>query len=153
MKRIRTTIAIVLVFLTACNDKDYLEVKNDASDSSVEYVFREGQTILGDTIEIPYTIENLKKALDLLPSKTKTAISEEDFAPTHYYVRFHPKDIPELDLLINISPRIILSETPLDREVVMGGTYYHDPSLPEDMPTYQYSTLSVERWNELVDIG
>ena len=145
-------VALVLAVVVACEERIAPnEIEWADSLTEVQYAFSEGQSVLGDPIEIPYTIDNLKTALEQLPPETKAAINEEDFAPTHYYVRFHPKDIPELDLLINISPRIILSETPLDREVVVGGTYYHDPSLPEDMPTYQYSTLSVNRWKELAD--
>lgn len=152
MKKIIIASAMILAIFVSCDNKiDLIEEERERCQSEIQYTFSEGQTVLGKTIEIPYTIENLLKALDQLPPETKAAIREEDFAPTHYYVRFHPKNIQELDLLINITPRIILSETPLDREVVMGGTYYHDPSLPEDMPTYQYSTLSIERWNELAD--
>ena len=102
------------------------------------YQFEEAQTVLGERIEIPYTIENLKKALELLPPETKAAISESDFNPTHYYVRFSPKNMMELDILRNLSPRVIFSEVPLDREVKTGGIYYHDPSLPDDVPTYQF---------------
>ena len=113
------------------------------------YQFEEAQTVLGERIEIPYTIENLKKALELLPPETKAAISESDFNPTHYYVRFSPKNMMELDILRNLSPRVIFSEVPLDREVKTGGIYYHDPSLPDDVPTYQYSTISIKRWEDL----
>lgn len=128
--------------------------RNDLDTSSVinyvpAYDFVEAQTELGDVIDIPYTIENLKKALDLLPSETKALISESEFLPTHYYVRFAPKDVSELDLLTNLSPRVIWSEVPLDREVKTGGIYYHDPSLPRDRPTYQYATISINRWPEL----
>lgn len=152
MKKTISALVFAVAVLSSCSDNiSPIEALNEKLKEEEQYVFSEGQTVLGKTIDIPYTIDNLKKALDLLPPETKAAINEEDFAPTHYYVRFHPINIPELDILINISPRIILSETPLDREVVMGGTYYHDPSLPEDMPTYQYSTLSIERWNEIAD--
>ena len=60
--------------------------------SSYDYQFHEGQTVLGDTIEIPYSIDNLRKAFAAIPPETKSGFSEDDLQPTHYYVRFSPKD-------------------------------------------------------------
>lgn len=150
MKRILVFTAVVAIIAVSCEDRiDLLDSIPPVVTKTEVYQFAEAQTELGNTIEIPYTIDNLKKALETLPPETKAAIKEEDFAPTHYYVRFAPKDMAELDLLINLSPRVIWSEVPLDREVITGGIYYHDPSLPEDRPTYQYSTVSISRWPAL----
>ena len=114
-----------------------------------EFVTTEGQTVLGDVIDIPYSIENLLKAYENLPAQTKSQINPEDIQPTHYYVRFYPKSIEEQDILRNIKPYVFLSETPLDRKVVVGGSSYHDPSIPEDLPTFQYTVVPVARWTEL----
>lgn len=114
-----------------------------------EFVTTEGQTVLGDVIDIPYSIENLLKAYENLPAQTKSQISPDDIQPTHYYVRFYPKSIEEQDILRNIKPYVFLSETPLDRKIVVGGTSYHDPSIPEDLPTFQYTVVPVDRWAEL----
>ncbi len=114
-----------------------------------EFVTTEGQTVLGDVIDIPYSIENLLKAYENLPAQTKAQIDPNDIKPTHYYVRFYPKAIEELDILRNIKPYVFLSETPLDRKVVVGGSSYHDPSIPEDLPTFQYTVVPVDRWVEL----
>ena len=108
-----------------------------------EFVTTEGQTVLGDVIDIPYSIENLLKAYENLPAQTKSQISPDDIQPTHYYVRFYPKSIEEQDILRNIKPYVFLSETPLDRKVVVGGSSYHDPSIPEDLPTFQYTVVPV----------
>lgn len=114
-----------------------------------EFVTTEGQTVLGDVIDIPYSIENLLKAYDNLQVQTKSQINPNDIQPTHYYVRFYPKSIEEQDILRNIKPYVFLSETPLDRKVVVGGSSYHDPSIPEDLPTFQYTVVPVARWAEL----
>lgn len=65
--------------------------------------FSEDQTVLGDIIEIPYSMENLKLAYDNLPVQLRSEISIEDLKPTHYYVRFHPKTEAELDTLRGLS--------------------------------------------------
>ncbi|MBQ9451176.1 MAG: hypothetical protein IJU34_07705 [Bacteroidales bacterium] len=150
MKSYNFVLVSLLVFAISCSDNLSL-VNGDTPlcEEEMLYQFVEAQTVLGDKIEIPYTVDNLRKALELLPPETKSAITEEDFSPTHYYVRFSPENIMELDLLKNLSPRIILSEVPLDREVKTGGIYYHDPSLPAERPTYQYATISIKRWEEL----
>lgn len=117
---------------------------------SYGYSFYEGQTILGNQISIPYSIDNLRNAFDSLPQKTKAGFSKEDILPTHYYVQFAPKNEEQLDILINI-PGLILSDVPLDREIVRGGIYYHDPTLPLSQPTYQYATLEIPYWESLTD--
>lgn len=145
-----TLILLSACFTISCGKKlDLIDYIPYPQQTECSFQFEEASTVLGDTIEIPYSIENLTKALEYLPPETKATIREEDYAPTHYYVRFAPKNIEELDILINLTPRIFLSEVPLDREIVTGGVYYHDPEIPEDRPTYQYSTISIERWEEL----
>ena len=120
-------------------------------ETTQEFKTTDGYTILGEKIEIPYTIDNLLKAFELLPTETKSQIDMSKIKATHYYVRFYPKNKKELDLLEEVKPRLMLSETPLDREIIVGGTSYRDPSLPDDVPTYQYTTIEVNRWRELMD--
>ena len=115
-----------------------------------DYSFSEGPTVLGKDISIPYSIDNLRAAFDLLPQDTKSGYTIEDIQPTHYYIKFSPTDGFQLDLLRN-TPGLILSEVPLDREIVVGGIYYHDPELPMSQPTYQYSTLEIEYWQSFLD--
>lgn len=115
-----------------------------------EYNFSEGQTVLGEQIDIPYSIENLRRAFASIPAETKVGYTENDILPTHYYVKFSPKDEEQLDILINI-PGLLLSEIPLDREILVGGISYHDPELPLSQPTYQYSTLEIPFWKSIVD--
>lgn len=144
----------IISLLIACQKSDETQLLFDDNTSDEvgflgEFVTTEGQTILGDVIDIPYSIENLLKAYENLPAKTKSQINLEDIQPTHYYVRFYPKSIEEQDILRNIKPYVFLSETPLDRKVVVGGSSYHDPSIPEDLPTFQYTVVPVARWAEL----
>ncbi len=156
MKKLISVLVVMAAGLTACQ-KDIIDPTKDPdtdripSEETTQYSFHEEQTVLGDKIEIPYSIDNLKKALKNLPAETKALIDESEIQPTHYYVRFHPKNEEELAILKNNKPRLMLSEVPLDREIKIGGTSYHDPSLPEDMPTYQYTTIEAEYWKAFSD--
>ena len=154
-KLLSITISLVSVFLVVgCSDDLSMPLADNHGQieimSDYEYKFSEGQTILGEQIEIPYSVENLRRAFDAIPNETKAGFKEEDIQPTHYYVKFSPKDEEQLDILINI-PGIILSEVPLDREILVGGISYHDPELPLTQPTYQYATLEVPFWESLID--
>lgn len=155
MKKILISLVVTSVVLSCTNDsimKQSNNVMDNNSFNDISYVLSSnGQTILGDKFEIPYSVENLIKALDNLPTETKSMIDPNEIYATHYYVRFHPKNLKELDLLENIKPKLMLSEIPLDREVLQGGHSYHDPTLPDDMPTYQYTTLEANYYERLKD--
>lgn len=142
---------MLLAVLSSCQRIEISTPINgrDVCETETEFVTKEGQTVLGDVIDIPYSIDNLLVAYENLPIETKSQINLSDIQPTHYYIRFYPKSIAELDILRNIKPYVFLSETPLDRKIEVGGTSYHDPSIPEDLPTYQYTVVPVQRWAEL----
>lgn len=125
------------------------EGEQDIVENENGFIATESQTILGEVIDIPYSVENLLKAYENLPAQTKSQIDPAAIQPTHYYVRFYPKSIEELDILRNVKPYVFLSETPLDRKVVVGGSSYHDPSIPDELPTFQYTVVPVARWAEL----
>lgn len=99
--------------------------------------------IMGDTLEIPYTVANMQTAIDNLifnlkkNSKTsklaKTFKDGEDIGilPSHYYYRFLPKDSLEHDRLVN-DTILQVSNIPLHLKVVEEGDYYDDPDLEGD---------------------
>lgn len=58
------------------------------------------------------------------------------------YMRFLPADNDEWDLLKE-DTTLMLFDFPLDYEIKNLGTYYHDPSLPEDAITWQYCVLPI----------
>lgn len=152
--RLPLLLLLAYVGIISCQKIDCPEMPSCESISlnpEATFITTENQTVLGDVIEIPYSIDNLLKAYESLPPSTKSEINPQDIKPTHYYVRFYPKSLSELDILKNIKPYIFLSETPLDREVKVGGSSYHDPSIPEDLPTYQYTVVPVDRWNSLCE--
>lgn len=61
---------------------------------------------------------------------------------TDYYVRFLPNDWSEYDVLKK-DTILKLYDIPLDYEVETTGWTYHDPSIPADKPTWQYTVVPV----------
>jgi hypothetical protein len=77
------------------------------------------------------------KEVHLTKSST---LSDVTLSPTDIYVRFLPKDSMEMRILeedLNLE----LFCYPLDYDIVVDGTTYHDPSIPEDQITWQYTTV------------
>lgn len=158
MKKIFTLVMVLSAMLTvSCQKESGISEREQspANEQQIlcqdpEYVYNEGPMVMGEKIEIPYSVSNLRKALQNVSPETRAAIPEESIVTTHYYVKFSPKDEAELSILKN-NPKLILSEYPLDREVLVDGCSYHDPKLPEDVPTYQYSTIEATYWKALSD--
>ena len=92
--------------------------------------------ILGGRLEDPYTVENMTKALGAVyPTKA----SRVPVTPTHYYLRFLPKNKLEYRILENLG--VDLYDHPLDYEIVREGDWYHDPDIPEGQITWQYAVV------------
>ena len=92
--------------------------------------------VLGSRLENPYKTENIAKALSVLyPTKADRVQVET----TDLYVRFLPKDEDQLSLLEEME--VILTDHPLDYEILVDGDWYHDPEVPDDMMTWQYAVV------------
>ena len=147
MKKTRfCLLPIIFTLLASCTENfegdTYIDVKPPYS-STETFVF-------GNRIEIPYSIDNLRKAYESLDVKTKAEINIDELAPTHYYARFAPLDGEDLDILLNDN-NLILYEFPMDVEILEFGTSYHDPTLPPDQPTYQYTIVDIDYWDCLIN--
>lgn len=92
--------------------------------------------VLGNRLENPYTTENMTKALQsLYPTKADRV----DVKPTHLYVRFLPRTDQEVELLRSMD--LVLTDHPLDYDILVDGDWYHDPSVPEGNVTWQYAVV------------
>ena len=92
--------------------------------------------VLGERLENPYKTENITKALnELYPTKADRV----DVKTTDLYVRFLPKNDSEYEILE--SSGIILTDHPLDYEILEEGDWYHDPEVPEGDVTWQYAVV------------
>ena len=92
--------------------------------------------VLGQKLNNPYSVENMNNTIQGLYGPV------DFFDPTHYYVRFLPQDSLDYNILLS-DTTLILFDYPLDYEIAQYGDYYHDPSIPEDEITWQYTVVPV----------
>jgi hypothetical protein len=84
-------------------------------------------------------VENMKKALKNVSLKSGT-VGDFDISTTDLYVRFLPSDSIEYEALAS-DTTLELFDYPLDFEIEQEGNWYHDPSIPDHLPTYQYTVV------------
>ncbi len=140
---------LVGVMFTSCQE-DKLEntIITDQTSSAIENTDNEegipvNATVLGKKLENPYSVENMKKALNKLRStNTSKSISTQgiEIETTHLYVRFLPRSEEELSILKK-DTLLDIFDYPLDYEIEEEGIYYHDPSLPDSVITWQYTVV------------
>jgi hypothetical protein len=96
-------------------------------------IIDEGQTVLGEKLPNPFTVENMKAAYSILGGS-----STDNIVTNQKYVRFlisNPEESKKLEEL-----GLILSTIPLDYEVLQYGTFYNDPKLNNQV--WMYTTVS-----------
>jgi len=135
---------ITLFILSSCT-KDKFEPENQSDVILVQDDLNtqqsEGQIVLGERLDDPYALKNMKKAYDNLKISTLNTPNIEINA-NNIYIRFLPKNDDEWWVLKS-DTTILLFDFPLDYEIEETGTYYHDPSLPENAITWQYCVLPI----------
>jgi len=90
------------------------------------------ETVYNIVVFNKWSINNLKTENKL---KSSTEIDT-----THYYIRYLPKTEEDIQQLKK-DTTLELFDYPLDYEIGEGGTYYHDPSLPDTAITWQYCVV------------
>ena len=137
MKNFRVILlcAFVAALAESCSksggDDDFPGNPVEVSDGSLSH----GEIILGEQLENPYSLENVKCACkSLYPTK-----SFDGLQATNLYVRFLPKDSDEMNLLESLSLELL--DYPVDYEILQDGDYYKDPSISEDAITWQYAVV------------
>jgi hypothetical protein len=135
---------VIISCFNACQKEEFtsddLNPESQQNEEQAGMVFVEGQMELGEQLENPYSVENMRKALENVESQLKSATKVE---PTHYYVRFRPKSEQELGLITR-DTTLYVYDYPLDVEVKRGGTHYHDPSIPANEITWQYTVVPID---------
>lgn len=97
-----------------------------------------GRIVLGPRLENPYTVQNVRSALNsLYPTKAGHQVQTSDL-----YVRFLPADDAQLQQLRDMG--LLLLDHPMDYSIACEGDYYQDPTLAEDVITWQYSVVPVD---------
>jgi len=132
---------VLTSILFSCQKDEQTIIETDQGETN--QIDLTGITNLGNKLENPYSVLNMKKAWESLSKNSKVSKSG-DIKTTHLYIKFKPKTEEELDLLKRDST-LILYDIPLDFEVEENGNFYHDPEVPLDQPTYQYTSIPVNK--------
>lgn len=121
------------------SEADFNGSKTIASDT--------GRIVLGAVEPDVYTVEAMRAAYNQLYPNGGAQYGPDAIRTTHLYVRFLPKNDEEYQSII----RYDLSDIPLNVEITRGGSYYHDPSIPEDQYTWQYAVVPQGELNTTVE--
>lgn len=139
-----------MLLILSCQKEEYHPKKPDISEKTevIDELLEgkneiEGMTQLGERLENPYSLENMRAAWDSLSKKSKVTKNSEIVA-THLYIRFKPKTAEELAELKSDST-IVLYDIPLDYEIINNGDFYHDSELPPNQPTYKYTSIPIDK--------
>jgi hypothetical protein len=127
----------MLFACTCCTDDEQIAVPPVVE--AFANTDNEGMIVLGEKFENPYSIENMKAVYREM-AQTRSGGEDVTIEVTDWYVRFLPKDSTEYRILTE-DLQLELFDYPLDHDVLTEGTGYHDPSIPEDQMTWQYTTV------------
>lgn len=132
MKSSFTLFCLPLLVLTACG-KDFM--RTGGSDSYDDSAVQHDEIVLGNQLDNPYSLSNVKSAFESL----YPAMSSAYLTSTHTYMRFLPRTSEELDALRKTGISIL--DHPMDYEIVREGDWYHDPDINENNITWQYAIV------------
>ena len=96
---------------------------------------------LGAKVESPFLLRNMQRSVDTLSARSGLR-SLTILKPTHLYVRFLPADTAQYERLV-ADTTLDFDPYPLDYQLTEGDSY-HDPSLPADAITWQYTVVPAD---------
>uniref|UniRef100_UPI0040574DA6 hypothetical protein n=1 Tax=Alistipes sp. TaxID=1872444 RepID=UPI0040574DA6 len=136
--------AIALTLFLSCSKEEFSIP--DQTYNGGDYTRSEYETVLIKKLENPYTVTNMELAAEQLrqDSTFDIALIPRVYI-SHFYVKFKPKSDEELRELLQ-DTTLVLYEYPLDYEIEEGSLGYHDPSIPDSLPTYQYAAIEATKW-------
>lgn len=106
-------------------------------------VFNDSLMVLGPQLQNPYALAVMQQArLELMQENPNLNIPE--LTTSHIYARFAPANDGELYALLQ-DTTVHFYDFPLDREI-WSGVYYHDPTIVDSLPTYQYVSIPIDKW-------
>ncbi|PCJ97091.1 MAG: hypothetical protein COA50_05485 [Flavobacteriaceae bacterium] len=135
-------LSMVIIFFSCIKEIENTTAKQQDLKEKINEDFG-SQIVLGNKLENPYSVINMKKAWESLSKNSKISKNGK-IETTHLYVKFMPKTEMELSILKKDST-LTLYDIPLDYEVKENGDFYHDPEVPIDQPTYQYAAIPVDK--------
>ena len=138
------TLTLIGILIYSCqNDDDFYNENQGRQNELTTF----NDVVLGNKLENPYSVTNMRKALNNLKKTTKTLAKttsnlDINIEAIQLYVKFIPKNEEELSMLKK-DTTLVLYSYPLDYEIIEGTGYYRDPEVPEGQPTYQYCAIEV----------
>ena len=133
MKRFVSMLTVLLA-LGACSNHEGPE--GNPSQVPQTATLYHGMIQLGEKLEDPYTVENMRAALT---KAYPTKADRIDITATDLYVRFLPVDDDQLKELEGMG--LYLMDHPMDYRIVREGDYYQDPDVGEEAITWQYAVV------------
>lgn len=105
-----------------------------------------GKIVLGKKLENPYSVKNMRKALESL--KKKKLVKAEDVEgieinTTHLYIEIPTADNAQLDMFVQ-DTSLELFNHPLDYDLPEEGSFYQDTSFTNYDPTWLYTVVPVD---------
>lgn len=138
--------AVILGITWGCQTEDDLKMSSEKPNEPQSVIHERQKAIkLGKKLDNPYTISNMREAFRQLKQQEGSRTSEEEIGlePTKLYLKFAPSGNEELETLKD-DTTLVLFEYPLDYEFETIGDYYHDPEIPDSLPTYQYAVVNLD---------
>jgi hypothetical protein len=102
--------------------------------------YRQSEIILGQPKQNPYTVQNMQLAFVRISKQGIQSNVGVSITTSHYYIKFKPNNIFQYEAL-KVDSTISLQDFPIESTIIQNGNKYHDPSLPNDVPTYQYGAV------------
>lgn len=146
----------LILLLTSCSQLDVyeqtlLESPDTKSGIILNPINSDLPMLLGQKLENPYTVENMRNAyLELENEGVILDLPITSISTTHYYLCYKPNSVQELNDLEEIKS-LELFDFPCDYEVIRSGHYYRKSDLLDSIPTWRYSTVSVQEWPMVQD--
>lgn len=131
--------------LASCTNELEIEFETEIPISLNDDLNLTDGVIIGDKLRNPYSLEVMKQACDMLypPTRGEAPVSDSLIVPNVKYVRFLPTDSVEYRLLMDSD--LELFNYPLDYDILGDPSDYHDPNLPPEQITWQYTVVPIEQ--------
>jgi hypothetical protein len=154
MKKWRVFTTMIALFFTVACEKPLTDnelLQDDAALSSDESQLRKGEKVdysdgelaLGEKLTNPYSVKNMKTALQNL-RKQSDGFKELKIEPNYFYVRVLPTNEEEFNL-INSDESVDVFEYPLDYEIKKQGNKYKDKTLGDSNYTWLYCAVPTKK--------
>jgi hypothetical protein len=113
---------------------------SDGLQMGKEAPYKQSEVILGVPNQNPYTKKNMLLAYTNVISRGFINKTTSQVATTHYYVKFKPQNDEQYEKLKR-DTTLYTQDFPIESTIIQNGNKYHDPSLPSNVPTYQYTAV------------